>query len=689
MKRTKTYQAGLLSLSLLLSGMFSSCTNDDPPKPYGVLPSADQVEWQKMEYYMFIHLGPNTFTDVEWGDGKEDPKVFNPTDLDCRQWAATAKAAGMKAIILTAKHHDGFCLWPSEYSTHTVRESLWKDGKGDLLKELSEACKEYGLKFGVYLSPWDQNHAAYGTPEYNQIFSNTLTEVLSNYGPIFEQWFDGANGETEGGKKQVYDWDMFHNVIYKNQPQAIIFSDIGPGCRWMGNERGVAGETNWSRLNIEGFQPGKGAPHADTLNIGNIHGTAWVPAETDVSIRPGWFFSPSTNDKVKSVDQLMDIYYTSVGRNSNLLLNVPPDRRGRIHPNDSTRLMEFRQTIESIFDNDLSKGATVEASATRGNSSTFAASKLLDDNYDSYWTTNDDVLTASIEIDLGQDKSFNRLLLQEYIPLGQRIQKFNVEYMNGDKWEEIANATTIGYKRILRFPTITTQKLRINIQNSLACPILNKVGLFTAPETLSTPMVRRSKEGTVSIACTTSEPMIYYTTDGTEPTTASKVYKGEFKLAEGGEVKAIATIEQGKTKSETVSVVYDIAPAKWSVVSPAADNILRIVDGNPYSYVGVKDKEAIILDLGEKLALKGFSYDPLKSETANNIYKYNLYTSLDGTNWTKVKGNAAFNNIKNNPIRQDVLFDKAVDAKFIKLEPLETTAVSKEYIVAELGVITK
>lgn len=689
MKRIKTYQAGLLSLSLLLTGVFSSCTNDDPPKPYGVLPSADQLEWQKMEYYMFVHFGPNTFTDVEWGNGKEDPKVFNPTDVDCRQWAATAKAAGMKGIILTAKHHDGFCLWPSEYSTHTVRESLWKDGKGDLLKELSEACKEYGLKFGVYLSPWDQNHPAYGTPEYNQVFANTLTEVLTNYGPIFEQWFDGANGEHEGGKKQVYDWKMFHDVVYKNQPHAIIFSDVGPGCRWMGNERGVAGETNWSRLNIEGFAPGKASPPTDTLNIGNIYGTAWVPAETDVSIRPGWFFSPSTNDKVKSLDQLMDIYYTSVGRNSNLLLNVPPDRRGRIHANDSIRLMEFHREIESIFSKDLSKGATVKASKTRANSPKYAASNLLDDNYDSYWTTDDDVLTASLEIDLGQAKSFNRLMFQEYIPLGQRVAKFNIEYLNGDRWEEIAQATTIGYKRILRFPTITTQKLRINIQSSLACPILNKVGLFAAPEKLSSPLISRSKEGIVSISCATPEPVIYYTTDGSEPTTASKVFKGEFSLVEGGTVKALATIDEGKDRSEIVSVVYDVAPSQWSVVSPVADNISVIVDGNPNSYVVVKDNIPVVIDFGRKLNLKGFTYDPLKSETANNIYRYNLYTSVDGKNWTKVQNNVAFNNIKNNPIKQSILFDKGIEAKFMKIEPLQTTTSSRDYIVAELGVITK
>src|SRR5690554_2626365 len=254
-----------------------------PLAPYGALPSPDQVTWQKMEYYMFIHFGPNTFTDKEWGDGKEDPKVFNPTNLDARQWARTAKEAGMKAIIITAKHHDGFCLWPSEYSTHTVRESSWKNGKGDILKDLSEACKEYGLKFGVYLSPWDQNHPSYGTPEYNDIFAKTLEEVLTNYGDIFEVWFDGANGEGPNGRKQEYDWPLFRSVVFKHQPNTIIFSDIGPGTRWIGNESGFAGETNWSTLNIEGFGVGNKAPAKEVLNTGNENGSHWIPGEADRS----------------------------------------------------------------------------------------------------------------------------------------------------------------------------------------------------------------------------------------------------------------------------------------------------------------------------------------------------------------------------------------------------------------------
>lgn len=612
-----------LSLTFFLFLFLYQTANsqNQPLKAYGAIPTQDQVDWQQMEYYMFTHFGPNTFTDVEWGNGKEDPKVFNPTNVDCRQWAATAKAAGMKGIIITAKHHDGFCLWPSKYSTHTVRESLWKDGKGDLLKELSEACREYGLKFGVYLSPWDQNHPAYGTPEYNQVFANTLNEVLSGYGEVFEQWFDGANGEGKDGKKQVYDWNLFHNTVYRNQPQAVIFSDVGPGCRWMGNEQGVAGKTNWSTLNIKGYEPGRGAPSVDILNTGVQGGEAWVPAETDVSIRPGWFYSPSTDDKVKSVDKLMDIYYTSVGRNSNLLLNVPPDRTGRIHANDSIRLMEFRKAREESFGKDLIEGAEIKASNVRDNAVQYSAVNLLDDNYNTYWSTDDSELNPSIEIDLKQVKTFNRLALQEYIPLGQRVASFSVKYWDNGVWKDLTDATTIGYKRILRFPEISTQKLKISF-TALACPLISKVSLYNAPESFS------------------------------------------------------ATEGVSKENNKSLST------SKWKLVSPVAD-LSKITDTDDNSFLEVKKKTPLVIDLGEAELINGFTYIPFNKVQSSNILRYNFYISLDGKNWTQVKKNAIFNNIANNPVKQDVtLFaTKSEKARYIKLEPIEIVDSGDNYFV--------
>lgn len=533
----------------------------------------------------------------------------------------------MKGIIITAKHHDGFCLWPSKYSTHTVRESPWKDGKGDVLKELSEACKEYGLKFGVYLSPWDQNHPDYGTPAYNQTFANTLNEVLSGYGEVFEQWFDGANGEGHKGKKQVYDWNLFHETVYRNQPDAIIFSDIGPGCRWMGNEQGVAGETNWSTLNVEGYSPpGHGAPPVQVLNTGVQNGEAWVPAETDVSIRPGWFYSPSTDDKVKSLEKLMDIYHTSVGRNSNLLLNVPADRRGRIHPTDSIRLMEFRAALDQSFKTNLAQGA-ITASSVRGNSDIYGAKNLLDGNYGSYWTTDDDIVTASFELELSDYQSLNRIVLQEYIPLGQRIAEFNIKYWNNetDTWNILTEATTIGYKRILSFPSVSTKKIKVNIIKSLACPILNNIEIYNVPDYSANATQEASSEG--------------------------------------------------------------ISTAKWSVISPKSGETSKIMDGQTDSFLLVDSKEAIVIDLGENIKFKGFFYIPEGQVTAANISRYNFYISNDNKDWTQIRSNAIFNNIRNNPIRQDVRFDKEADARFIKLEPLELSNDNNKYSIIELGLI--
>jgi alpha-L-fucosidase len=448
------------------------------PDPIGATPNKYQLEWQDMEYYMFIHFGPNTFTDKEWGHGDENPKIFNPKKLDARQWARTAKAAGMKAIIITAKHHDGFCLFPSKYSTHTVRESAWKDGKGDVLKELSDACKEYGLKFGVYLSPWDRNHPDYGTPKYNDVFAKTLNEVHTQYGPIFEQWFDGAKGENE--KKQDYDFPKFYEVVRRNNPQAIIFSDIGPDARWMGNENGIAGETNWSTLNTDGFGVGADAPPAKVLNTGNEGGKYWIPAEVDVSIRPGWFYSAATDNKVKTLKELESIYNTSVGRNSNLLLNVPVNRDGLIHPADSTRLMELRRFLDAAYKINLAKGKKVTSVPA---TNTTVTSNLTDGNTNTVWTIEGDVKGVDVTIDMGKPTSFNRIVLHEYIKLGQRVKRFSVSYWDGKAYKSLGDHTTIGHKRILSFPTINSSKIKIMFTDTFGInPVLSEIGIYKAPD---------------------------------------------------------------------------------------------------------------------------------------------------------------------------------------------------------------
>ena len=463
-------------ITILAVILFSACVQK-APEPYGAVPSPQQVEWQKMEMNFLVCFGPNTFTGMEWGLGTESEDIFNPSDLDCEQWVSIAKAAGFKGLIIVAKHHDGFCLWPNPESTHTVANSPWKDGKGDVLKELSDACAAEGLKFGIYISPWDRNDPHYGTPEYNDVYVRTLESALDGrYGSVFEEWFDGACGEGPNGKRQVYDWDRFHETVLKYQPEAVMFSDVGPGCRWVGNESGIAGRTNWSTFSPEGFTAGAGAPPGDTLHIGNIHGNAWVPAETDVPLRPGWFWRESENDKVKSLQELVSIYNTSVGRNSLLLLGVAPDITGHIHPADSARLMEFGAAIKEIFSTNLAEGATVKASSNRGRE--FKAANILDGAYDSYWAATDGINEAVLTFDLGTEKTFNRILLQEYIPLGQRIKAFTIKVLTADgSWKEIASETTIGFKRIVPVETVTTSKIEVNV-SSFASPIINNFGLF-------------------------------------------------------------------------------------------------------------------------------------------------------------------------------------------------------------------
>lgn len=463
--------------SLILVALLTSSCAVRPPAPHGPCPTDAQLRWQRMEMNMFCHFGPNTFSGLEWGQGTEPEDMFNPSALDCAQWAAVARAAGMKGIILTAKHHDGFCLWPNPYSDHTVRQSSWRNGQGDVLRELSDACRASGLRFGIYISPWDRNAPTYGTPQYNDVFRNTLVDALGRYGDVYEQWFDGANGEGPNGKCQVYDWPLFNSTVLSLQPDAVIFSDVGPGCRWMGNEQGRAGTTCWSRLTIEGFEPGAKGPAADTLNSGQACGTHWVPAETDVSIRPGWFYHD--NEAPKSLAELLDIYYTSVGRNSLLLLNVPPDTRGRIASADSLRLVEFRAALDSIFAHDLAQGAHAAASDTR--SRRCRAAHILDTCYHTYWAAPEGCLCPTLTLTFDHPIDFNCVMLQEYIPLGQRVAQFEIDILRDGVWTPLYRGTTIGYKRLLPSRTETAAALRIRFTDCQAPPVINRVALYLDP----------------------------------------------------------------------------------------------------------------------------------------------------------------------------------------------------------------
>lgn len=478
----------LLVSFLLCVLVFTSCyAQSNDPAPVLPVPSKAQLAWHEMELNAFIHFTTNTFTDLEWGYGNESPSVFNPTAVDANQWISTLKNAGFKMAILTCKHHDGFCLWPSKYTEHSIKNSPYKNGEGNIVKEVAEACKKNGLKFGIYISPWDRNHAGYGTEEYITYYRNQLRELLSEYGPVTEMWFDGANGGDGfyGGANETrkingrtyYDWPTTMNMVKEYEPEIIFFSDAGPGVRWVGNERGVAGETNWNTITTDTLYAGK-AGIENLLQTGSADGKQWVPAEVDVSIRPGWFYHAKEDSLVKSPEKLFDIYLTSVGRGSTLLLNVPPDRRGLFHEIDVASLQGFKKILDREFNRNIAEKAKVTASSVRGKSKKFAAWNITDGDKNSYWATDDKILTGSFEIDLKNPSLVKYILLQEYITLGQRVNQFTVEAFANGQWNKVASGTTIGYKRILKIDPVSTQKIRVNISGSKACPLISNVEIY-------------------------------------------------------------------------------------------------------------------------------------------------------------------------------------------------------------------
>lgn len=474
-----SWKAGLSALLLLI---FCSAVRTmpaagqvTPPMPLLPVPTARQMAWQESELIMFLHFGVNTFTDREWGEGTEDPSIFNPAQLDASQWVRVAKETGFQTVILTAKHHDGFCLWPSAYTEHSVKNSPWRNGQGDVVRELADACQAENIRMGLYLSPWDRHEPTYGEDTYNQFYTGQLRELLTQYGTLSEIWFDGAKGED--AKDMTYNFDAYWSMVRQLQPGAVLFSDEGPDVRWIGNERGFAGETNWSRIDRSKVQIG--AADTEYLNSGDRDGPDWVPGECDVSIRRGWFWHEDQSPK--TVEELMDIYYKSVGRNCTLLLNVPPDNRGLLPEEDVQRLREFKAARDAIFETDFAAGSTAQAENVRGGSETYAAARTLDGHPDTYWATDDDVRASSMEVDLGRPVTFNVVRIQEPVTMGQRVEAYHVQVWEDGNWKTIHEGTTIGYKRLARIEPVTAQRVRLVIDSALACPLISEFGLHFDP----------------------------------------------------------------------------------------------------------------------------------------------------------------------------------------------------------------
>ena len=577
-----------------------------------LVPTPQQLEWQRMELTAFLHFGVNTFTGREWGDGTEDPAIFNPTSLDCEQWVRTLKESGFKMAIITAKHHDGFCLWPTKTTRHSVASSSWKGGKGDVVRELRDACKKYGIKFGVYLSPWDRNASCYGdSPAYNQFFIEQLTELLTNYGEVHEVWFDGANGEGPNGKKQIYDWDAILKTIRRLQPKAVT-AIMGDDVRWVGNEKGIGRETEWSATALTpGIYPRSGEQNKELGIFGKAKDLGgrdivaratelfWYPSEVDVSIRPGWFYHADQDKQVKSLNHLTDIYFKSVGYNSVLLLNIPPDLRGLINENDVQRLKEFSSYLKK----------------------TFARNYVLKGNEAWHGTSG-----TVRQYDIQKDALVNAFMIQEDISKGQRVESFLVEAYKDGSWIHMAEGTTVGYKRLVRFSDTRPERIRVTIRSARGVANVAAVGLFYAE-----PLADKNEEVQLS----------------------------------------------------------DVPVDGWQVVGGNADS-RKAIDGDRKTVWRASALTPLVVDVGDKVEVSGFSYAPsIGEDLTGTIYKYAFYVSLDGQSWTKCEASSEFSNIMHNPIPYFVRFGKTYPARYFKLEPISEMNNKNVVTVGEVGILIK
>ncbi len=704
-----------LALILLLVITFSTAFAQAPPKPYGALPAPRQLNWQETDMYCIIHFSVATYTDKEWGYGDEDPQIFNPKHFNALQIVGAAKAGGFKGIVVVAKHHDGFCLWPTKTTEHNISKSPWKDGKGDIVREYQLACQKLGMKMGIYCSPWDRNNPLYGKPEYlTEVYQQQLKELYANYGPLFMSWHDGANGGDGyyGGERKVrtidrstyYDWKNTWGITRKMQPGACLFGDVGPDVRWVGNEEGHAGETYWATYTPEapdaGKEPANGYSRYETATEGIRNGKYWMPAECDVPMRNGWFYHQSQDGQSKSPYTLFDLYYKSVGRGACLDLGLSPDKDGELSDEDVNILKQFGQLVKQTFAVNLAAGASFKASNIRGgNAAKFGPAFLLDQSRYTYWATDDNVTKPRLVIDLHQPKTFNVIRLRENIKLGQRIEGAAVDaWMNGE-WKEIATVTSIGANRLIRLPNnITASKVRLRITASPVCIALSDFGLFKEPVHLTAPLISRDKNGVVSIGTSAPVAAIHYTMDGTEPTLNSPVYSKPFLLTTGGIIKARGF--EANQASETGTKEFLLSKSGWKVIGTNAKNSSEpsnVIDENANTAWSTLSKDStqtinypqeINIDMGTAQTIKAFTYLPRQDKMTNGIAdKYAFYTSSDGVNWQHAAA-GEFSNIRSNPVEQLIPLAQPVSCRYFKFAVLHVIS-GNGVAVAELGVKVK
>jgi len=679
------------------------------PQPYGPLPNQVQLKWHEIEMYCLVHYGVNTYLDHEWGYGDEDPQLINPTKFDARQIVGAAKAGGFKGVIVVAKHHDGLCLWPTASTSHNISHSKWRAGKGDLVKDYQMACKQLGVNFGIYCSPWDRNNADYGKAAYLDTFRAQLNELFSNYGALFMTWFDGANGGNGyyGGAREnrnidrtsYYDWNVNWAITRKLQPTAAIFGDLGLDVRWIGNEEGIAGETCWATYTPLAPDPSKepanGYAQTDRATEGTRNGKFWMPAECDVPLRPGWFYHDSQDTQVRTPSELLDIYYASVGRGAGLDLGLAPNKEGLLDQADVASLKTFGELLKQTFAQNLALGARLTASNVRGNNSArFGPRFLLDNNRYTYWATDDKVKKPSLTLVLPVGKAFNVIRLRENIKLGQRIGSVAIDVMQDGKWKEIATATSIGPNRLIRLGRlVSARQIRLRVTSSPVCIALSDFGLYREPLHLKAPRIKREKDGTIQISAPDENVSLRYTLDGSLPGRDSRLYTSGFSLPQGGMVTA-RSFDLKETPGDASMHIFGISKKEWRVLSAVAQSTANnAIDEDEASNWTSVDQSApfpqdIVIDMNQPETIQAFTYLPRQDKKYEGlINQYVYYTSDNGMDW-KMAREGEFSNMEANPVQQMVFLKNPVKARYFKFSAVHTNH-GKGISVAELGVVTR
>lgn len=683
--------------TIIFSFWLSLSATTPPPVPIEPLPSEAQLKWHELEFYGMITYSMSTYLGQEWAFGDQPATLFNPSNFSADQIVETLKKAGMKGVLLVAKHHDGFCLWPTKTTAYSVKNSLWKNGKGDMVKEFETATRRNDMSFGLYCSPWDRNFAGYAQDSYITAYHAQLRELFTQYGPLFIAWFDGANGGDGyyGGtrdKRKIdaetyYQWDKIWKMLRELQPGAVNFGNVFTDIRWVGNEAGFAGVPCWHTYTPRG-KINPDAPSASDYDYkgatqGTVNGKYWSPAECDVPLRKRWFWIP--NDKPRTDEQLKNIYFASVGRGCALDIGVAPDKTGRLGQDDVDALTRFGAWQHKMYSRNLADGGILTASNIRGkDTATYGPQFLTDTDRYSYWATDDGMIHEEVTLTLPEARRFSVVRLRENIKLGQRIRSWQVYVQVNGEWELFGKGESIGASCLIRGKPVTATAVKVKILDAVKSICLSDLALFLEPETLAAPIITRNKTGSVTLNAEDGT-LIYYTLDGSEPHQKSTRYTAPFVCREGV-VRAISF--KDNAQSESVRADFPMTTEKWKVISPAGAE--PAVDGDPKTAWTVNQPPpcAITIDMGETLPLTGFIFTPQKTnDTIGLPDRYRFRVSSDGQNW-ETAAEGEFSNISANPLPTTITFKTQKEAKFFRFEVLRVIR-GNQIVIPEINVITQ